>query len=186
MHYRPLKQRPYLCVAVCLEMVLDRRDIPHKSQLEIGRSLGLVVPEGKAELFPNTQTSSIRPEAGWGTQVQKDEYSLNNYFEKQNINLKETYRPLDSIPKIKEFLVKSLKEFNDVLVCFDEAYLTNSKKDKKCGHVNVVEGIDEDSATLIDPDTFYPKRVVLLKKLVEAIEMHGVANRAGFWIISEK
>ena len=80
MEYNPIKQRPYLCTAACIEMIFDRRNIEHDTQENIACSLGLIVPEEKSSLYACATVSNTRPKSGWGTQVQKDEYSINNYF----------------------------------------------------------------------------------------------------------
>ena len=77
--YKLIKQKPYCCVPACISMILDRRKIKRGSQEEIGYELGLVVPKEKTHLFTKTRTGK-KPVAGYGTQINKEKYSINNYF----------------------------------------------------------------------------------------------------------
>ena len=67
-------------------------------------------------------------------------------------------------------------------MCFNNLPLDPSGGN--CGHVNIIESINGDQVVLLDSDIFYPRRTVSLAKLIKAIELHGVKNGAGFWIIS--
>ena len=77
--YKLIKQKPYCCVPVCISMILDRRKIKHGSQEEIGYELGLVVLKEKTHLFTKVRIGK-KPVAGYGTQINKEKYSINNYF----------------------------------------------------------------------------------------------------------
>ena len=180
--YKPIKQKPYCCVPACIFMVLDRRKIKHGSQEEIGCELGLVVPKGKAQFFTKIKTGK-KPIAGYGTQVNKKKYSINNYFFKNNIKLKEAYYLLEEIKDIKKFIVENLKSGNDLIVCFDSKKLYGIGD---YGHVSLIQNINNSIITLIDSENNVPnKRKVNLQKLVDAMKCHGKEKRGGFWIISE-
>lgn len=180
--YKPIKQKPYCCVPACIFMVLDRRKIKHGSQEEIGRELGLVVPKEKTHLFIKIRTAK-KPIAGYGTQVNKKKYSINNYFLKNNIKLKEVYYLLEEIKDIKKFIVENLKSGNDLIVCFDSRKLYGIGD---YGHVSLIQNINNNIITLIDPEKDVPnKRKVDLQKLVEAMKRHGKEKRGGFWVISK-
>jgi ribosomal protein S24E len=71
-------------------MVLLRRNIPLMSQEEIGYQLGLTVPKKMKKILPKARTGK-KPIAGWGTQAQKPKHSINKFFERNNIKLKEVY-----------------------------------------------------------------------------------------------
>lgn len=163
-------------------MILDRRKIIHGTQDEIGYELGLTVPKESAHLFTKVRTGK-KPIAGYGTQIGKKQYSINNHFTKNNINLNETYFLIEQIPNIKKFIISNLEKKNDMIVCFNYKKLYG-KGD--WGHVSLIQQIDEGIITLIDPEKDVPKkRKVELKKLIDSMSYHGKEKRGGFWLITE-
>ncbi len=181
-YYKRTAQKPYCCVPACISMILDRRKIKHENQEEIGYELGLVVPEEKRNAFTKVRTGK-KPSAGYGTQVSKKEYSINRYFLKNNIGLKETYYPTKSIRHANEFIIKNLENDNDIIACFNNQQLYG---EGDWGHVSLIQSINKDIVALIDPRTDLLIREVNLEKLVKAMEYHGKKNRGGFWVISDK
>jgi len=180
--YKPIDQKPYCCVPTCITMVLDRREISHSSQDEIGYELGLTVPKEKAHLYTKVRTGK-KPIAGYGTQVGKKQYSINNFFRKNKIGLKETYYFVEDISDVREFIISNIKSNNDIIVCFNNEKLYG-KGD--WGHVSLIKGIEKNIVSLVDPGKDVPKiRKVKLDKLIEAMEYHGKEKNGGFWIISE-
>lgn len=162
-------------------MVLDRRKIKHTSQEEIGYELGLTVPKKDVHLFGKVRTGK-KPTAGYGTQVDKRRYSINNYFSKKRINLKEKYYSLGKIKNANKFIIDNLKNGNDLIVCFDNRRLYGVGDG---GHVSLIESIKEKIVILIDPEKGVPKRrKVKFSKFLSAVKYHGKKKRGGFWIIS--
>lgn len=179
--YSPLNQKRYCCVPTCVCMILDRRGIAHEDQESIGFDLGLIVPEDKANLFAKVRTGD-RLASGWGTQVQEERYSLNSYFRKRSILLKESYFFADDISNVSEFIFDNLRKDNGIIVCFNNKSLYGSGD---WGHVSLVQELDSGVVTLVDPEDIPNKiRTVLLDDLVRAMRLHGRQNRGGFWIIS--
>jgi len=163
-------------------MILNRRKIKHTSQEEVGYDLGLIVPKKEAHFFTKVRISK-KPVAGYGTQASKKKYSINHYFLKNKINLKEKYYPAEKIKNIKKFIKKNLKNDNDIVACFNNKILYG-KGDY--GHVSLIETINAETATLAEPQNAKRKRVIL-PKLIKAMIYHGRnKNRGGFWVISEK
>ncbi len=163
-------------------MILDRRKIFHGTQDEIGYDFGLTVPKEKVHLYTKVRTGK-KPIEGYGTQVGKKQYSINNYFQKNNINLKEIYFFVKDISDVKEFIISNIRKNNDIIVCFNNEKLYG-KGD--CGHVSLIQGIENNIVSLIDPGKDVPKlRKVELKKLIDAMEYHGKEKSGGFWLISE-
>jgi len=182
LHYQPLDQKPYCCVPTCISMILDRRKMSHGTQDEIGYALGLTVPKEKAHLYTKVRTGK-KSIAGYGTQVDKKQYSINNFFQKNNINFKETYFFVKDISDVKEFIILNIKKNKDIIVCFNNKKL-HGKGD--WGHVSLVQGIRNDIVFLMDPGKDVPKiKKVKLKKLINAMEYHGKEKRGGLWLISE-
>ena len=180
--YKPIKQRPYCCVPACVSVILDRRGIKHNSQEEIGYELGLIIPKEKIHLFIKARIGR-KPVAGYGTQVSKKKYSINNYFLKNKIKLKETYYFPEKIKDTRNFIIENLKSSNDLVVCFNNKKLYGNGD---FGHVSLIQSINNGVIILIDSEKSVPdKRKVKLQKLVEAIKYHGKKKRGGFWVISE-
>lgn len=181
--YKPIKQKPYCCVPACISMILDRRKIKHGSQEEIGYELGLIIPKEEAQFFTKIRIDK-EPIAGHGTQVGKKKYSINNYFLKNKIELKETYYFSEKIKDKKSFIIENLKNNNDLIVCFNNKKLYGIED---LGHVSLIQDINDDIITLVDPENGVPsKRKVKLQKLIDAIKCHGEKRRGGFWVISEE
>ncbi len=179
--YKPVTQLPYHCVPACLMMILDRRNIKHGSQQEIGYELGLIVPAEEAHKFEKVRTGE-KPIAGYGTQVAKKQFSINHFFKKSSIELKESYFPPEKIDDYAKFITNSIGESNDLIVCFNNKSLFGSGD---WGHTCVIQGLEGSVVTLIDPAIGEPKkRKVSLSDLISAIEKHGKSRRAGFWVIS--
>ena len=177
--YIPLTQQPYCCVPTCIQMILLRRNIPLLSQEEIGYHLGLIVPKKDKKLFQKVRTGK-KPRAGWGTQINKKRYSINNFFKKNKINLKEKYLFIGEPEKIRKFLKENLKN-KDIIACFEYGKLYNTKSNS--GHMSIVESIKGDYITLIEPGRNLPKhRKVSLEKLSKAIKSHQ-KKEGGFWMI---
>ncbi len=153
------------------------------SQEEIGYYFGLTAPKEYKKLLPKARTGK-KPSAGWGTQVNKNEYSINNFFRKQKIPLKEVYFPVSKIKNVKEWITRQIRSNNDIIVCFNYGRLYG---DNGQGHVSILDSLSDNYVTLIDPEHNVPKyRKVKLKKLVKSMKLHGERNRGGFWLISSK
>jgi len=88
-------------------MVLDRRKVKHGTQDEIGYELGLVVPNEIANEFKKIRTGK-KPIAGYGTQVAKKQYSINHFFQKYKIKLKEKYYPPEKISDYAKFIADNI------------------------------------------------------------------------------
>jgi len=178
--YKPITQKPYCCVPACISMILNRRKIKHGSQEEIGHELGLTIPKNETNLFSKVRTGK-KPIAGYGTQVSNKKYSITSFFKKNKINLKEIYYPIDRIKDVKKFIILNLAKRNDLMVCFNNKKLNRSGNH---GHVALIQSIDNETVTLIDPEKDVPKkRKVQLSKLIQAMECHGKEKRSGFWLI---
>lgn len=180
--YKPIIQLPHCCCVACLIMVLDRRNIKHGSQGEIGNQLGLIVSPKNAHLFKDVIVKDDLNKE-YGTQTYKEEYSINKFFSKNNIKLKETYYPIEKIGNPVEFIINNLKLGNDLLVCINNKILYG----KGHGHLSLIQSIEGENIVLVDPKINKPKiRKVKLNKLIESMrkEYHLKRNRGGFWIIS--
>ncbi len=171
MNYQLITQIPYCCAATSLIMILERRRLPHGNQQEISRELGLILPH-----------EGPMPEAGYGTQIQKDKYSIEKYFDTHSIPLYCSHYFIIDLKEAEQCIKKNLKENNDIMVCFSNRLLG----DQEGGHIGLIESMDKKSITLISPETDQTKRVkVDLDKLLDSVNKHSKKNGSGFWIISE-
>ena len=182
MRYQHINQKPYCCVGACLEMVLNRRNIPTAGQVAIACELGLTVPQEYSKLYPQAQIGA-KPSASYGTQIQQPQYSLNKFFERHQIPLKGTFYPLTKINNIKDFLTKNTE--NDILVCCHCGTLYNSPP-ADWGHMLIIENLVGAKVTLIDPSLDKAYETVPLQNLINAIKYHGIENGAGFYVISNQ
>lgn len=180
MRYQPIMQKPYCCVPACLSMILDRRGIPHGSQEEIGWDLGLTVHESEAYWFSKVRTGE-KPPSGFGTQVQKDEYSIGRYFQTHNIPLEFAYLHPDDIGDAEDFVSGNIRLDNDIMACF--AYITIDNEFSS-GHAVLVEGINDGKLAFLNPmlATHHEKS---LDELIYRMRFHGRERMGGFWVIAD-
>lgn len=177
--YTPITEKEYCCVPAVLQMIFKRRGLRRPSQEEIGWELGLTVPKEKAHLFKKVRSINRIPKFGWGTKTYKKEYSINNYFLKKNLPLICNLYNLQNIRDISKFIIHHLQTNHDIIVYYNSQILFNHG-DKE--HVSLIQEIDRNIITLIDPAIGVPKiRRVKLPKLLRAL----IPQRA-FWIISGK
>lgn len=165
-------------------MVMYRRGVALMEQEDIAYELGLTVPEKDVYLFKNVRTGKM-PSSGWGTQIQKREYSLPKFFAKHKIDLSFTiqneFRTADDLRLNLQQL--SARDDVDVLLCFDYGILWNL--DFRGGHVCVLESVKGDTVHIIDPERNVPKhRETNVEDLFRAIDFHGSHNATGVWVIS--
>lgn len=173
-------QQPYCCLPACLQMVLYRRWKKLINQEQIWIDLWLIVPEKDLHLFQNVKTGE-RPRAGRGTQAYGD-HDINSFFKKYKYGLNETRYFVDKISK--DFIISSIKENKDLLVCFNYHRLYG--EGNTGWHLSIIDRLEWDDIYLIDPAFDTPKiRKVNYDKLIDAIEFHGVERWWGIWMIDE-
>jgi hypothetical protein len=163
-------------------MILEADHITHLDQKTIGYTLGLAVPDEYQTEFP--QARRKRPSSGWGTEIQKDEYSLNNFFRTYDLPYKETYIFPSSQEELAKY-IQNLSDIDHVIICLNHKSAFASNAD--WGHVVLLSCRDQHYVYLIDPDRYLqkPERRIDIATLYKAIETHGRNNRAGLWIIKK-
>lgn len=178
MKYKIIKQKPYCCVGACMEMILNRRNISNKGQVSIACDLGLIVPLSYKDIYPHALIGD-KPNAGYGTQIQKEKYSLNNFFKNNNLDLTMEYFFLTSSKDIKKFLIDN--NLHDILICLYGEILYD-EKEANWGHMVLFEGMENDLVFLADT---YKNRQIRMSivKLAKAIKVHGKNNGGGFYLI---
>lgn len=165
MKYKLIKQEPYFCVPRCLQMIFDRNNIPYDTQSNIARELG----------FKEEQNYK-------GTQVQIEEYSIENYLKNHNIPLSFKYVFNLNFIAVRNLLNEN--KDNDIVVCYKRGIMFG--KNLEGGHATIIEKIENDIVTLIYPEDKNGYRNVTLKSLLNAIECHGKENMAGFWFFKKR
>lgn len=108
--YVPLTQQKYCCVPTCIQMIFLRRNLPVYSQEEIGKYLGLIVPENVKHLFSDSVKTGEKPERGYGTQEGKEKYSLNNLFIAKNIPLQVKKIGISKAGNVHKLIEENLKK----------------------------------------------------------------------------
>lgn len=187
--YIPLTQQRWCCVPTCIQMVMLRHGIPLIPAELIAHYLGLIVPEEELKYFWEGRTGE-KPHAGWGTQINKEEFSPNQAFKVLNIPLQMQFNLIDNFSDtevFKEYLGIIEKEDKNVLVCYDWGTLFDV--DYRGGHVCVIDRVylDKGNMRIIDPEYKAPKwRVVGIDKMFKAMIQHGAANSGGFWKLEKK
>ena len=181
----PFTQQPYCCVPACFQMIMYKHSVPLVAQEDIAYELGLTVPKTDVHLFAKVRTGR-KPSAGWGTQINKPEYSVNNVFPRIGIPISMYRRSTKDFKTASELgrLLQDIKSKDgDALLCFDYGKLWGL--DYRGGHVCVFNSIDGKEVTIIDPGQNAPKlRTVTLDKLHKAMDFHGEHNSTGVWILS--
>jgi hypothetical protein len=183
MRYDPITEKPYCCVPAVLQMIQARRGIRSMSQEDIGWQLGLIVPPELESKFVKVRTGP-KPQAGYGTQTSKPEFSIERYFDRNHLPLS---LARVSPPTRKDLIASietALGQDNDVVLCFDSRRLFG---DGDIEHVALIEAFNKASGevTVVDPAIGAPKRrSTTVAGIFETIRKHDVSAFGGLWIIS--
>ena len=123
MKYNKIVQKKYCCVGACMEMVLNRHNIKDYDQENIAYQLGLVVPFEDKVIYKKCRCSK-KPKSGYGTQIHKEKYSINNFFNKNGIPLLASYHFITDFDEAKNFLLENKNK--DILIILHCGTLYNS------------------------------------------------------------
>lgn len=184
--YIPLVQQALCCVPTCILIIMLKHNIPLVPLELLGYKLGLVIPPKDKKLFWNMRASKKKPlDGGYGTQISKRQYHPNNVFPKLNIPLKMLYHSIEDYKDLSDYtkLLKLIvREDRDVLACFNYKKLYGKGNDG--GHVSIIDRVypRRQEVRLVDPVSTVAKwRVVKIKKLKKAMEVHAKDSSPGFW-----
>ena len=183
MRYDPIVEKPYGCVPAVLQMILARRGLPCMSQDEIGWELGLLVPPGLKSAFAKVRTGPMPP-AGYGTQILKPEFSIENYFNRNHLPLSIQRVSPSSLDALISAIETALDRDNDVVLCFNSRRLFG---DGDSEHVAIIEAFNKTSGqvTLVDPAIGAPKRRnAAVESVFATIQEHTVSPLGGIWIVA--
>lgn len=185
MRYDHIAEKPYCCVPAVLQMIQARRGLLSMSQDEIGWELGLIVPPESKSEFIKVRTGP-KPQAGYGTQTSKPEFSIENYFVRNHLPLFFTRVRAASITKLGSIIGSALNQDNDIVLCLNSLHLFG---DGDLEHVFLIEEYNSsiDQVTVVDPAIEAPgHRVTTLDSIFETIQNHNVSTLGGLWIISSR
>ena len=185
LRYIPFTQQAYCCVPACFQMIMYKHAIPLLAQEEIAYELGLTVPDKDAHLFAKVRTGK-KPPAGWGTQINKPEFSVNKVFAALGIPIsmeRLSTKDFKSPNELGRLLHRIQSRDGDALLCFDYGKLWGL--DYKGGHVCVFNSVNGAEVTIVDPERNVPKlRTTTLDRLHEAMDFHGDHNSTGVWLLN--
>lgn len=156
---------PYCCVPATLQWILYRRGLDIFDQEYIGASLGLRLPvKGKA-FFQNKNIifTNNEPKDGYGTQIEKEKYSIGGFFEENKIPLKiSDLIIIDNKKALEELLIDNLLAENDIILRYNNI-ITKSRGQTSYGHFSVVCQFDKAKSLVIigDPEPPFFKEVSL-------------------------
>jgi hypothetical protein len=181
--YISVTEMPYCCVPAVLQMILKRRGLKYRSQEDIGYQLGLIVPAESQHYFTRVRTGP-EPKGGYGTRTSKKEFSIPNYFRKNNLPLKLTQKQPTRIQELRDYLNCALSCGDDVIVCYDRRLLFGEGDSE---HVSLIQSFDNEagSVLMIDPAVGAPPhQKVDLEKLSKALISDRTGKQKSLWIIS--
>lgn len=165
-----IKAHPGYCVLASLEMVLRYYGYVEWNQYKLAR------------FFP-TKTAEDEPEYEWGTHIEHD--AINRFFAKNEIDLHETYIPINTIMDEYDLFEKCSSILEDsVIICgYNYCELFGGGK-HGYNHASVItQSIDIDTVEIIDPGPKDSgKKRVLFENLYQAIKI--VPD--GLWCIRRK
>ena len=181
MKYNKILQKKICCVGACVEMVLNRHSIKNSGQESIAYNLGLIVPVEEKDNYKRCRFGN-KPTSGYGTQIQEDKYSINNFFKKHNIPLISSYHYIIDFNQAKKFLLENSNK--DILIIMHCGTLYSSPTED-WGHMVLFESINNSKLTILDPCLERDYEIVDLENLLKAIEYHGKDKGAGFYLINK-
>lgn len=184
--YQTFPQRPYCCVPATLQWILARHKLPIYDQELIGVELGLRLPQ-KGRLFfkhPGIIYKNIEPRSGWGTQIEKAKYSINNFFKKYQIPLTISRKYFFVQEKLLVmFLRKHFEAGHDIILRFNDR-VYKKKNEKYHGHFSIITAFDDQKSEVIigDPERpFY--KTLSLRQVLFAISDEVDGIRRGLYFL---
>ena len=185
-NYRAFYQLPYCCVPTTLQWIFYKRGLDIMDQEEIGVELGLRIPIKGKYLFknPNVKFFKKEPKQGFGTQIEKNKYSIEKFFKKRKIPL--SFSKLfffNSEKKLENFIKKNIQEDNDIILRYCKV-VTKNNEQKKYGHFSLITAYDDVKKllTIGDPDPpFFRQEHISNVILTTSKKIDG--TQRGFYIV---
>ncbi len=169
----------YMCVPACLEMIIMTCDIKI-SQVTIAEHFGLNILPYYSGPIKNIKYISDKNMLG----IVFNDESVNNFFHKFKIPLKETYVSIKTLEDwmFEDLVTEILNNGSHTICGFSYGYLYKEETKKEIGHISIIEKIDNRWLHIIDPGPLNAGR-----KMVEIADMFGAIHckNDGVWIISK-
>jgi len=166
-------------------MIQARHGLSSMSQDEIGWELGLIVPAEIKSEFVKVRTGP-KPPVGYGTQVSKSQFSIENYFIRNCLPLSIKRVSATSVLELDTIFSSALNQDDDIALCLNSLYLFGQGD---LEHVFLVEKYNRaiGQVTIVDPAIGAPiNRVTSIDSIFDTIQNHNVSNLGGLWIVSAK
>jgi len=159
------------------------------SQEAIGIELGLRLPLKGKSFFTNKNIHYVAkiPKNDFGTQIEKDKYSIKRFLANNNMPLKisSIYNFQQKI-KLRNFLIKNLLSNHDIILRYNNKFL-NTENQKAYGHFSVIVEYDDKTETAIIGDPEIPHyKTASLDQIIFSIsdQIDGISR--GLYIVSRK
>ncbi|MBA7638302.1 hypothetical protein ES703_45955 [subsurface metagenome] len=142
----------------------------------------MIVPEEITPKFHRVRTG-LKPNAGWGTQVGAEKFSIQRYFDHHQLTLIIERYKVTELKDVEAFLETHIKQSDDIVLCFNRKQLLGSGDNE---HVSLVQAINLGIVTLVDPMENCPDFLYIeLSRLSESL-CKETEGQLGFWVISVK
>lgn len=108
------------------------------------------------EFFSNQKIKYLlrEPKGGYGTQIEKDKYSIQKFFENHKIPLViSEMHSFSDLTRLKDFLINHLSQNHDIILRYNNQLLKRANQ-KNTGHFAVVADLDCQTDTR-DPGTLH-------------------------------
>ncbi|UCG95461.1 MAG: hypothetical protein JSV92_00190 [archaeon] len=182
--YKPLVQM-HVCCAVCAFLWILHRRGYWVEQEEIAKACNLYVLKKTAKLF-GLKMKTAKSAKQEGVNFDKFHIYANRLLKKKKIPLEMEKYSISQIEDSKKFIIKHLKNGEDVMVSFACKPIPQCKC--PAGHVCVVAEFDLKSNTLTLGDSRWtsPKYwKIKLDKIVKAMDKKYGRER-GFWVVKPR
>ena len=188
-NYHPFYQLPYCCVPAILQWILHRHNLDIFDQETIGGELGLRLPLKGKDFFinPNIKYLSQEPKTGYGTQIEKKRYSINNFFNKYKIPLRISEMSImKNESELREFLISHLIKHDDIIIRYNNKVFKDADQ-KSYGHFSVITEFDNgtNEVTIGDPELPHFKKMSL-DQIIYATSDKIDGIQRGFYIVSKQ
>jgi len=162
MKYTPFYQLPYCCVPATLQWILYRRGYGIFDQIDIGSKLGLRLPKKAKKVIKNELIIYLKsePKYGYGTQITKKKYSINNFFKRNGISLKiSDLVQFKNNDELRKFLKDNLKDDSDIIIRYIKKH---NFRDQDFGHFSLITKLyRNDMVEIGDPDLPFFRKISL-------------------------
>lgn len=183
-HYKRLIQMKIFCGPACVQMILFRRGIWIEQELLAYKISAKIDKKGKnLYVLPFKKLPSSDSRSGLENIKHFKKIKVKNFFEKYNLKV-EVY-PISKIEFIDDFIIKNLKNNNDIIVNFWWKPLI---KNKNWGHYVLISEFDTKTKMMTVCDPSYNSKgfwKIKLNKIIKGMTTQFDGNERGFVVIKK-